>query len=229
MQNSPTLLESFAPLTDEELVPRILRGSGPAFELLMRRHNQRLFRLARAVLRNDSEAEDVVQEAYVRAYANLASFQGRSRLSTWLTRILLHEALRRRRQKLRAQSMEPERLDRFHESQHETEPAGTESRRETSAVLCEALDALPTKLRAVVMLRLVEGLSTRETASCLRISESDVKVSLHRARGMLAEAIQQRAVDAFRKQFAFANERCDRIVARVFERIVEREGLHHGG
>ncbi|HZW10500.1 MAG TPA: RNA polymerase sigma factor [Phycisphaerales bacterium] len=219
-------LQRLAPLSDEELVASILAGSGPAFELLMRRHNARLFRIARAVVTDDSEAEEIVQETYVRAYAGLAGFQGRASLATWLSRIAFHEALRARRRIRRARATDPAQMDHAHSSpSHESDDQRSRAAHtEARAVLTAAIDALPDGLRAVVMLRLVQGLSTRETAECLRLSESNVKVSLHRARRMLAESIERRAVSELREQFAFAGERCDRVVAGVFSRLEARRG-----
>jgi RNA polymerase sigma-70 factor (ECF subfamily) len=203
------------PPSDEELVVGILAGDTAAFELLMRRHNQRLFRVARSVLRESGGAEDVVQETYLRAYRSLRRFEGRSSVATWLSRIALHEALRARRRRRRWVAMEPTTMDQS--------PAGTPPdpvhRGEERAMLVHALDSLPAKLRAVVMLRLVEGLSTAEAAASLRLSESDVKVSLHRAKRRLAEALEQQAVEQLRAEFSFAHERCDRIVAGVFSRL----------
>lgn len=214
-----TPLQRLAPLSDDELVASILDGSAPAFELLMRRHNQRLFRIARAIVQDSGEAEEVVQETYVRAYENLARFEGRSSVATWLSRIALHEALRTRRKQRRARATECTAMDRLHIADDGRAAADPVERAEMRTMLAAALDALPAALRAVVMLRLVEGLSTRETAKCLRLTEANVKVSLHRARRMLSETIQRRAIAEFSQQFAFAKERCDRIVAGVFQRL----------
>lgn len=207
--------DTFTPPTDEVLVAAIVGGDIAAFELLMRRNNQRLFRVARSVLRDNSEAEDVVQETYLRAYTHLHRFEGRSSVATWLSRIALHEALRARRKARRRAGTETTTMDQS--------TAGTPQDRvqhaEDRALLVRTLDSLPIKLRAVVMLRLVEGLSTAETATSLRLSEADVKVSLHRAKKQLAGALEQQAVEQLRAEFSFAQERCDRIVAGVFRRL----------
>jgi RNA polymerase sigma-70 factor (ECF subfamily) len=212
-------LQQMAPLPDEALVERIVAGDAAVFELLMRRHNQRLFRIARAVVRDDDEAEDVVQETYVRAYTHLDRFEGRSSVATWLSRIAFHEALRRRRRQRRNRALgelDPE-SQQAADTTHPPDDQAT--RAETRAALTAALDALPTGLRAIVMLRLVEGLSTRETAESLRLSESNVKVSLHRARRILINAMERDALTELRTQFSFDGERCDRIVAGVFDRL----------
>lgn len=217
---SPTL-RKLSPLADEDVVARVVGGDTAAFELLMRRHNQRLFRLARAILGNDVDAEEVVQEAYVRASGALAGFEGRSSVATWLSRITLHEALRLRRHRGRTMLAEPSDLDRA-ASRDVCQPGEPLDRAEERHMLGDALDSLQPLARAVVMLRLVEGLSTRETAESLEMSESNVKVSLHRAKGQLRDLLERRAVDQLRERFAFAEERCDRIVARVFERLDAR-------
>lgn len=206
---------ALSPPTDEEVVARVLAGDRMLFELLMRRHNQRLFRIARAIVRDDAEAEDIVQEAYVRAYAALAKFEGRASVATWLSRIALHEALRRRRRLRRQVTAGP-----MNEAPDPVEePSAGSARAEARALLGEAIDALPARLRAVVMLRLVEGLAVRETAECLHMSEANVKVSLHRARRMLAETIERRVAPEWRRQFSFDGARCDRIVANVLARL----------
>jgi RNA polymerase sigma-70 factor, ECF subfamily len=215
-----TLLE-LAPLSDEEVVARVLAGDAAVFELLMRRHNQRLFRVARSVVGDDGEAEDVVQETYVRAYTHLARFEGRSSVATWLTRIALHESLRRRRRGRRARALGSVVVGP--DEPVAAEADGPVARTETRTMLTEALDALPVTLRAVVVLRLVQGLSTRETAACLRMSEANVKVSLHRGRRMLLEAVQRRVLPELRGQYEFGAERCDRVVEEVFRRVGVRE------
>jgi RNA polymerase sigma-70 factor (ECF subfamily) len=179
----------------------------------MRRHNQRLYRVARSVVRDESEAEDIVQEAYVRAYSHLSRLEGRSSVATWLTRIAFHEALRRRRRGRRVRAS----------AAVSGEPVappdpGTGVHAESGGSLRAALDALPEGVRTVVVLRLVQGLSTRETARSLRLSESNVKVMLHRGKRLLASSLDAGAPD-LREQYIFGAERCDRVVAAVFRRI----------
>ena len=212
-------LQLMAPLTDEELVERILDGDSAVFELLMRRHNQRLYRIARSVVRNSDEAEDIVQETYLRAYANLARFERRSSVVTWLSRIAFHEALRRRRQRQRFRAAQGLDLDELQMRDTTCDGATPLIHDELRASLTAAIDSLPTAMRAIVTLRLVEGLSTRQTAESMRLSEANVKVGLHRARRLLCDAIQQQAIPKLRDEFTFGEERCDRVVAAVFQRL----------
>lgn len=205
--------------SDEQVIATVIDGNTAAFELLMRRYNQRLFRLARSVVGNDTEAEDVVQEAFFRAYGSIEKFEGRSSFATWLTRITFHEALRSRRKQRRALVNRQKEIDRASRTPTSIQAEVPLSRMEARNMLTQAYDKLSTTHRTVIMLRLVEGLSTRETAQCLRVSESNVKVLLHRAKAQLLEAFEERAIPELREQFSFAGERCDRIVAGVMSRI----------
>jgi RNA polymerase sigma-70 factor (ECF subfamily) len=199
---------------DAAIVVRILAGETSLFELLMRRHNQRLFRAARSIVRSDDEAEDVMQEAYVRAFTHLAQFEGRAQFSTWLTRIAVHEALGRARK--RRAYVEPEDADMG--SELET-PEGAVSKRELSAILEPMVDALPAGFRAVFVLRAVEGLSVAEVAACLEIPEETVRTRFLRARRALRVALEERFADAGREIYTFHLQRCDRVVHDVLSRL----------
>lgn len=188
----------------------------------MRRHNQRLFRLARAVVRDDREAEDVVQEAYVRAFTHLDQFEGRARFATWLSRIALHEALARVRRDRRFAALPEE--ETLSDLPVTTSP-GPEDRAansELAAALAAAVDALPESHRAVFVLRQVEGLSTAETAEVLGLSQPNVKVRLHRARAVLRADLERRLGGEVPRLWSFDGERCDRLVAGVVERLRQR-------
>src|SRR5689334_18198842 len=171
-------------LTDDEIVAHVLAGETALFELIMRRHNQRLYRAARAIVRDEAEAEDVMQDAYVRAYTHLKQFAGKAKFSTWLTRIAVHEALARVRQRNRYTDLEPA----FETSEDPMEQvASNRSTPEEQAqinelgdLLEEAIESLPPAFRGVFMLRAVEEMSTSEVAECLDLSEENVKVRLHR-------------------------------------------------
>ena len=212
-------------LSDEQVVGRVLEGDKASFEIVMRRYNQRLYRVARSILRNDAEAEDVVQDAYVRAYQHLRQFAGRAKFSTWLTRIAVHEALARVRRGERFVDLEPapdSKEDPMNAIPTKSaDPEQRASNTELRHLLEEAIDALPENYRAVFMLRDVENMSTEEAAECLETSVDNVKTRLHRARAMLRRKLYARAGATGPSAFQFMAIRCDRVVARVFERISE--------
>jgi len=210
-------------LTDEEVVARVLAGETGMFEIVMRRHNQRLYRVARAILRNPGEAEDVMQDAYVRAYEHLDQFAGRAKFSTWLTRIAVHEALARQRRGNRYQELEPmseregDPMDRF--ASMTPNPEQQASNSEIRRLLEEAVEKLPDSYRVVFMLRDVEEMSTIDAAEALEITEENVKIRLHRARVLLRKNLYARAGIERKEAFNFNAVRCDRVVKNVFERI----------
>ena len=211
------------PLSDEEVVARVLAGETGMFEVVMRRHNQRLYSVARAILRNDGEAEDVMQDAYVRAYEHLNQFAGRAKFSSWLTRIAVHEALARQRRGNRYQELEPmseregDPMDRF--ASLTPNPEQQASNSEIRRLLEEAVDNLPDSYRTVFMLRDIEEMSTTDAADVLEITEENVKVRLHRARALLRKSLYARAGMQKNEAFNFHAIRCDRVVKNVFERI----------
>jgi len=211
------------PLSDEEVVARVLAGETGMFEIVMRRHNQRLYRVARAILRNDGEAEDVMQDAYVRAYEHLDQFAGRAKFSTWLTRIAVHEALARQHRGNRYQEFESmsehegDPMDRF--ASLAPNPEQQASTSEIRSLLEQAVEELPDAYRTIFMLRDVEEMSTTETAEVLEITEENVKVRLHRARALLRKSLYARAGMERKEAFNFHAVRCDRVVKNVFERI----------
>ena len=168
--------------TDQEIVERVKTGDTALYEIIMRRYNQRLYRVARAILRDDAEAEDVMQDAYVRAFQHLDQFAGRAPFSAWLTRIAVHEALGRLRLRDRHRQLDDAAHDgEFSMNMVETspDPEQSASRAELGQLLEEALLGLPEQYRIVVMLRDVEELSTSETAAALELTEQNVKVRLH--------------------------------------------------
>jgi len=201
-------------LTDAEIVRRVLAGETSLFELIMRRYNQRVYRAVRAIVRDESEAEDVMQQAYVNAYTHLRQFEQRSAFSTWLTRIAINEALARIRPRGLHVVPDDDMPEVESPSPNPEEAAMTSEIRE---VMESEISALPESYRSVFMLREVEGLSTIETAECLNLSEDVVKTRLHRARAMLRENIYKRA--SFGSTFTFGQSRCDRIVTAVMTTI----------
>ena len=207
----PALRPQAAP-SDEALIEHVRAGALGALEALMRRHNRLLYRTARAILRDDAEAEDAVQEAYLRAYRALDTFRGESKFSTWLVRIAANEALMRRRARPRTAHVVP------------LEAADLQAREERGdhmlrRLLEKRIDALPDDYRAVFMLRAVEELSVEETALALGIPEATVRSRLFRARGLLRESLAREMDLGMENAFGFAGERCDRTVAKVLDRI----------
>jgi RNA polymerase sigma-70 factor, ECF subfamily len=215
-------MESTEHLQDENIVARVLAGDTGAYEIIMRRHNQRLYRVVRAITRDDSETEDVIQDAYVRAYTCLHQFAGQAKFSTWLTKIAINEALARRRRSSHMsnstdESGEKKGMERFRSQAPDPERQTLQG--ELRNVLESAIDALPEIYRIVFMMREVQDLSTTETADCLSITEETVKIRLHRSRAMLRRDLYKRAGAESSLAFQFLGDRCDRIVAGVMRRI----------
>jgi len=211
---------------DPELAVRVAAGDGAAFEILMRRHNRMLFRTARAILRDDAEAEDALQEAYLQAYRAIGSFRAEARLSTWFARIVANEALMRLRKQARRAEIVPiqtgtasEVIDQLPDTAMDKTPERSAERLQIRRLLEAQIDALPDDYRAVFMLRAVEELSVEETAGVLEIPQATVRSRLFRARSLLREALAAKIDLAHEEAFAFAGERCDRIVANVMRRI----------
>lgn len=215
-------------LSNADLVLLAKMGDESAIRTIVQRHNQRLFRTARAVIRNDWEAEDVVQAAYTKAFTNLAAFRGEAQLSTWLTRITLNEALGRVRarknttglEEIDMQTMAPGgEVLQFPSSLSATDPESELSRSQARHLLENAVDELPDDFRAVFVLRDVEGMSTDEAASYLGIRPETAKTRLHRARKMLRQSIEKKLSGAFSALFPFDGARCafmaDRVIAAL--------------
>ena len=222
-----TDLTSASALTDAEVVERVRAGDRALFEILMRRHNVRLYRAARAVLNNEHDVEDVMQQAYINAFTHLHQFEERAQFSTWLIRIGLNEAFARRRKTQTAESRE-ERGSHVSDDREgvidgvassQPDPEHQAYARELSRVLEDAVDALPETYRIVFMLRDVEGLSTSETGEGLGLGEEAVKTRLHRARAMIRRAVTARIGSVASGAFQFHAPRCDRVVAAVLSRI----------
>lgn len=211
-----------AALTDEELVQRVREGEVPLFEVIMRRHNQRLYRLVRSVIRDEDEVEDVMQQTYVAAYTCLGQFSGSARFSTWLLKIGLNEALARRRRRARLVVFERAMEDGDSMQTSPRSPVTPEENaagRELVGLLEDAVDRLPELYRQVFVLRAVDGLGTTDVAGILGLAEDVVKQRLHRARNLLRRDLEARVGGAATSAFAFFAPRCDRVVAAVMARI----------
>jgi RNA polymerase sigma-70 factor (ECF subfamily) len=224
MVSQPLLVQGAEALNDEEIVQRVLAGETAWFEVIMRRYNQRLYRVARSIVHDPDEAEDIIQDAYVRAFQHLRQFAGRAKFSTWLTRIAVHEALARARRQRRFEDLAHPDADNSGDPMNDLpsntpDPERVAATVELARFLEQAIDALPDAYRSVFMLREVEEMSTEEAAACLDITEENVKTRLHRARAMLRRELYARAGANSSVAFQFMAARCDRTVARVFERI----------
>jgi RNA polymerase sigma factor (sigma-70 family) len=219
------------PLGDDDpaLVRRTIAGDRTAFEQLMRRHNRRLFRIARATLRDAAEAEDALQEAYLHAYRHLQQFKGDAAFSTWLSRLVLNECVGRLRRQARRNNIAPifapadqESLDRMGNSTLEA-PDQAAMRAEVRTLLERKLDELPESFRVVFVLRSVEELTVEETAACLDLPEATVRTRHFRARSLLRESLARDLDLAERDVFEFGGSQCDRTVAAVLERLQKEE------
>jgi RNA polymerase sigma-70 factor (ECF subfamily) len=210
---------------DAELVRRALARDEAAVRAIMQANNRRLYRLARGILRNDGEAEDVVQEAYVRAFTHLESFRGDSSLSTWLSRIAMNEALGRLRRQRPAVD-----LDALPQGALEAQiiqfplaasddPEKSMAQREIQHVVEHAIDELPEAFRLVFITRVIEGMNVEETAEILGLKPETVKSRLHRARTMLREIVEQKIGPVVMEAFPFAGKRCERLTDAVLKRL----------
>ncbi len=228
MRATPITAASLETLDDETLVERARSRDGFAVQIIMQRHNRRLFRVARSVLHDDAEAEDVVQEAYFRAFTHLDSFRGNAQLSTWLTRIALNEALGRLRRRRITVSLKDidtindqgeARVIYLSAARQDSDPEATAVRAEVRRLLERAVDQLPASFRMVFVLRDIEEMSIEETASQLGLRPETVKTRLHRARRLLRQSLDRTLSSAVRDVFPCAGTRCTRITEAVLERL----------
>lgn len=220
------VLEQWSGLDDEQVVSQVIGGQTALFELLMRRYNERVYRVARAIVRDDGEAEDVMQQAYVNAYAHLRQFNHTARFSTWLTRIAINEALARVRRQRRYEPFEDESstAEAFVAERATPDPERQAFAGELRALLEGAIDGLSDGAREVFVLRDVEGMSTAEAAEALDVSEDVVKTRLSRARAELRRVLLERTGATASDVFRFHAPRCDCVVTAVMARIADRRG-----
>jgi RNA polymerase sigma-70 factor (ECF subfamily) len=218
-----------APILDEhDLIVRARGHDRAAIRTIVRQNNRRLFRVARSILKDDWEAEDAVQEAYVRAFSHLAEFEEKSKLSTWLTRIVANEALGRlrRRKPHLAELMDVETLAvgddnvvPFPLAATQPDPERAMAQTEINAMLEKAIDALPDVYRVVLVARVIEEMSVEETAELYGLKPETVKTRLHRARTLLRQDLEQKFGPLLTQTFPFDGMRCDRMADRVIERL----------
>ena len=219
--------------SDTEIIRRVLAGDSASFELIMRRYNRRLFRIARSVLRNDADAEDVVQDAYIRAYEHLAGFEGTGAFSAWLAKIALNEALGRLRGADAAGNHvsfdDPEESEEANYMANLItnlpSPEQDTARGEVRHLLEAAIDALPDAYRMTFIMCGVEEMSVAETADCLDVEPATVKTRYHRARNILRRQLSGLVDSTAGEAFSFDGDRCDRIVSGVFLRLESRKRM----
>ncbi len=223
---SATVPQAAPAAAELELVRRALSRDEAAVRAIIKANNRRLYRLARGILRNDNEAEDVVQETYVRAFTHLAEFRGDSSLSTWLSRIAMNEAvgrLRRQRPGVELSSLPSGTLEaqiiQFPLLSATDDPERTMAQREIQHVVEGAIDELPEPFRMVFITRVVEGMNVEETADILGLKPETVKTRLHRARAMLRDNVEQKIGPVVMDAFPFAGRRCDRLTEAVLTRL----------
>jgi RNA polymerase sigma-70 factor, ECF subfamily len=212
---------------DAQLLERARRGERAAVQLIIKQQNRRLYRIARSIVRDDTEAEDVLQEAYVRAFSGLDGFRGEAQFGTWLARIVINEALacvRRRRPTVEIGRLAESpalnaQIIPFPYGASELDPETTMAQREIRALLERAIDELPETFRSVVVARLVEGMSVEETAELFGILPQTVKTRLHRARGLLKRAMEKHIGPALGGAFPFDGRRCERLTDAVMARL----------
>jgi len=214
-----------AALDDAQLVRNALARDDGAVRTIMQRHNRRLYRIARGILRNDDEAEDVVQEAYVRAFTHLESFRGDSSLGTWLSRIAMNEALGRLRRDRATRDLtvevrsSPAQIIQFPLTANSPNPEQTMAQRQILQLVEQATDNLPEIYRIVFITRVIEGMSVEETADLLGLRPQTVKTRLHRARLLVRKQLDKQIGPVLMDAFPFAGRRCERMTDAVMKRI----------
>jgi RNA polymerase sigma-70 factor, ECF subfamily len=210
---------------DSEIIRQVLQGKTAMFELLMRRYNERVYRAVRAIVRDEHEAEDVMQQAYVNAFTHLRQFNGSAQFSTWLTRIAINESLARVRRQGRYEAFDDElsNAEPFMSRDPSENPERQAFTGELRELLEWAIDTLADGLREVFVLREVEGLSTSEVAECLGVTEDVVKTRLSRGRAGLRRVLLERTGAIAPEAFRFYRPRCDRVVAQVLARIAHQQ------
>lgn len=214
---------NFKHFSDEEIVKKVIEGSTPLFEVILRRYNQRLYRIQRSYLSDEEAIKDTMQITYIKVFENLHKFRGESRFSTWITRIAINEALKYIEREKRYTELHIADEDKQNQEQTMKEKITPEEitiQDDIKNILEKTVNRLPAKYRSVYMMREVEQMSTEETAGCLNISQANVKVRLHRAKNMVREDLEKSVAGT--ELFNFLGNECDQIVYRVMSIINNR-------
>ena len=217
--------EKYDDYSDQEIINNVLNGKTSLFEVIMRRYNQRLYRIQRSYISDEEAIKDTLQQTYLKAFKNLDSFRGEAKFSTWITRIAINEALKHLNRQNRYSDIHEVSgtiPDNSRREENKNTPEKNMIRRDMQELLEEAIDQLSPKYRSVYMMREVEGMNTEETARCLEITESNVKVRLHRAKKKIRKKLEEKVADT--SIFNFLGARCDRMVSLVMKKI-EHEDL----
>jgi RNA polymerase sigma-70 factor (ECF subfamily) len=219
MKVSAISLASNPDISDEQIISRVLGGERDIYEVIVRRHNVKLYRVAKGILKDDDEIQDVMQEAYLKAFEKLYQFKGKSSFSTWLTRILINAAFARfnEQKKIHKTDIENVKEENFSVPAEQPVEPTPEMRDNLRLALESSIDSLPATYRSVFMLREITGMSVAETAFCLDISEENVKVRLHRAKEMLKKVLRQGFGEV--DLFEFRGKRCDLFTGKVMLRL----------
>lgn len=203
-------------MEEEELIDKIKNGEKDLYSVIIQKYNQRLYRIARSIVKEEAELEDILQDTYLKAYVNLSQFRKEAKFSTWLIRILLNNAYATINKSKRYSSSLPEELNEPSDA-HES-PDFDLNNKELKAILEGAIDKLPENLRSVYIMREVEHLSVHETSQCLEISEENVKTRLHRAKAILKDELYKRSKGDI-ELFRFGDQRCEKVMIAVMLQI----------
>lgn len=213
------LIDEMDSTPDENAIEQVRKGCTSAFEIIMRRYNQRLYRIARSILKNNDAAEDAVQQAYISAYYKLDSYTHTGRFGAWLTRITINEALMLKRKSDNSNVEISSSIDNDKLSGTNSNPETVYENNELAFLIESAIEKLPDEFRYVFVLRAIQQLSIKETADCLDINETTVKTRLHRARNIMQTTLNQHIEQTGMHVFEFAGQRCDRIVSNVLKEL----------
>lgn len=217
--------EKYAHYSDEKIIEKIQQGSTPLFEVIVRRYNQRLFRIQRSYISDESAIKDTLQLTYIKTFENLESFRGEALFSTWITRIAIHEALKylkREKSYSKLHVVGEGRPGWDHQMDNEDSPENRAIRKDLKHLLEKTVNRLAPRYRAVYIMREIEEMNTSETADCLNISRANVKIRLHRAKQMIREDLERSVADT--EIFNFRGSRCDLMVYRVMCAIKDKLG-----